>query len=40
MAAAPFELGERTGGRLALLGTYSLDARLRPRLEPGLIRSF
>lgn len=28
-----FELGERTGGRLALLGTYPLDARLRLRLE-------
>ena len=27
------ELGERTGGRLALLGTYPLDARLRLRLE-------
>jgi hypothetical protein len=28
-----FELGESTGGRLALLGTYPLDARLRLRLE-------
>jgi hypothetical protein len=27
------ELGERAGGRLALLGTYPLDARLRLRLE-------
>ena len=28
-----FELGEQTGGRLALLGTYPLHARLRLRLE-------
>jgi hypothetical protein len=28
-----FELGEETGGRLALLGTYPLGARLRLRLE-------
>jgi len=28
-----FDLGEETGGRLALLGTYRLDARLRLRIE-------
>jgi hypothetical protein len=28
-----FELGEETGGRLALLGTYPLNPRLRLRLE-------